>query len=82
MKNQASRNDAQIRVLLPATWVAELDSLAAINQSTRLALIRAYLRDNLDRDLINLQSSYVRRNSIQKAAKLAQKIVEDRFNDW
>lgn len=77
MTTQAIRNNSQIRLLIPASWIEELDSLATIRQSSRLSLIRAYLRENLDRELLRLQESYVRRERIKNARKVAANIAEE-----
>lgn len=60
-------NDAQLRLLLPKEWVAELDTIASVRCSTRLALIRQYLRRQIDHDLINIDGNIKRRNEIKRS---------------
>jgi hypothetical protein len=49
---------AQLRLLLPQDWIAELDNLAASRFLTRLGLIRFYLRLQMDDDLSQLAEHY------------------------
>lgn len=42
---------AQVRLLIPKHWVQELDALADFRVSSRLALIRHFIRTSLDREL-------------------------------
>ncbi len=53
-----AKNDRQLRLLLPAEWVADLDSIAASKFVSRLALIRQYLRECADRDLQSLKAQF------------------------
>jgi hypothetical protein len=67
MKNTKLINDAQLRLLLPKEWIAELDTIASIRFTTRLALIRHYLRKHLDQDLIRLDDNIQAREKIRKS---------------
>ena len=51
------RFNHQIQLLLPTAWVKELDDLARVRNLKRLALIRAYLREQMDNDIERLKSN-------------------------
>ena len=67
MNNQKSINDAQLRLLLPRYWIDELDAIAREQFTTRLALIRQYLREKIDQDLSDLNEIIARREQINRA---------------
>lgn len=46
----------QIRLLLPATMVNELNTIAASREISRLALIRFFLRNQINQELDELQN--------------------------
>lgn len=48
----------QLRVLLEASWISELDSLAKSRFLSRLGLIRFYLRSKMDEELTNLEEFF------------------------
>ena len=48
----------QLRLLLPKTWISELDNLAASRFLTRLGLIRFYLRSQMNEDLAQLSEHF------------------------
>ena len=48
----------QLRLLLPESWIAELDNLAASRFLSRLGLIRFYLRAQMDEDLKQLAEHF------------------------
>lgn len=48
----------QIRLLLPADWLPELDNLADSRFLTRLGLIRFYLRSKMDEELKTLAEHF------------------------
>lgn len=76
-----SKNDAQIRLLLPKKWVHELDILAASRSIKRLAVIRLYLRIMMDKELGDLTDLYKKREQFEiTKKKLKQEIYIDR--DW
>lgn len=73
----------QVRLLLPESWIHQLDSLARMSRCGRLALIRSYLRESLDRDLIRLSESRLFRERIDQIGKVAEslsQLIED--DDW
>ena len=72
----ASVLSAQIRLLVPEDWLQELNALAKSKFTTRLGLIRQYLRTQMDKDLSDLTNHFKQREAFKKTS--AQ--VEDWFN--
>jgi hypothetical protein len=67
----------QLRLLLPETWISELDNLAASRFLTRLGLIRFYLRAQMDEDLLQLQEYF----KTIEAQKRTHKLLSERLTD-
>jgi len=83
-QNQGPFNDAQLRLLLPSSWVDELDTLARIKFKTRLALIRHYLRTQIDQDLLSLDDHLQRREKIKRSKAQTDAWLESRkeSDEW
>ena len=75
-------NNRQIRLLIPSQWVEELDALASLNQCTRLALIRKYLRQHLDKDLSRVLESRLHQERMKRATIAARELAEELFPDY
>ena len=55
---------AQVRLIIPREWINQLDIIARSRFSSRMAVLRSYIRAQLDRDLANLddQLALVQKN--------------------
>ena len=73
MTRQKLKCDAQILLLLPSEWVDELDFLARVNCSTRLALIRRFLRAAIDERSSDLRLHW---KTLQKNKRIRRQIEE------
>ena len=69
---------AQLRLLLPESWIPELDNLAASRFLTRLGLIRFYLRAQMNEDLANLAEHFDR----QKEQRKTHQRLADKLQDY
>jgi len=70
----------QLRLLLPAEWLSELDQLAATRFLTRLGLIRFYLRSQMNDDLANLAEHFKQTQEQRKTLKTIQQRRQDK--EW
>lgn len=62
----------QIRLLIPEQMVAELDTIAQSRQVSRLALIRRFLRLQIDNELKSLEAHLENINRSKKTHRLLQ----------
>ncbi len=69
---------AQIRLLLPAEWLPELDNLAASRFLSRLGLIRFYLRIKMDEELATLADHFKK----TEQNKATHQRLSQRINDY
>ena len=69
---------AQIRLLLPADWIPELDNLAASRFLTRLGLIRFFLRSKMDAELATLAEHFKQ----TEQNKLTHQRIAQKINDY
>ena len=67
----------QLRLLLDPEWIPELDTLARSRYLTRSALIRFYLRNQINEELAQLPKLF----AAQKARNLARKELEAHLDD-
>ena len=74
MKNSKLNCNTQIRLTLPQEWVHELDVISKANNSTRLALIRKYIRLSLNQSLDDA-------NEILKQTRQRDACVRE-LNEW
>lgn len=68
----------QLRLLLDPEWIPELDTLARSRYMTRSALIRFYLRTQINEELARLPKLF----ELQKARKLARQDLERHLEDF
>lgn len=68
----------QLRLILEKDWVKELDLLARTRFVSRLAVIRYYLRQMMDKDLAELTENLEKRRQF----KLTQEAVSSHIEDW
>jgi hypothetical protein len=68
----------QIRLLLPAEWLPELNNLAASRFLTRLGLIRFYLRAKMDEELATLAEHFKQ----TEENKATHQRLSKRLNDF
>ena len=68
---------AQIRLVVPDSWITELDLLAKSRFITRLALIRLYLRARMNEDLKDLQAHF----KDERARLETRRQLEDYYKD-
>ena len=69
---------AQIRLLLPAEWLPELDNLAASRFLSRLGLIRFYLRAKMNEELATLADHFKQ----TEQNKATHQRLSQRLNDF
>lgn len=69
---------AQIRLLLPAEWIPELDNLAASRFLNRLSLIRFFLRSKMDEELATLAEHFKK----TEQNKLTHQRIAQKINDY
>lgn len=70
--------------MIPKEMMSELDTLAEVKLMTRLALIRRYLRDRIDHDLLQLNDHFKHREELKLAKArtdhwIQQKDSEDKW---
>jgi len=87
VNHQRPTNDAQVKLLLPSSWLEELDTIAGMKSVSRLAIIRQYLRDKIDLDLVKLDDHFQRLQQIKRGKRTADGWLQDRQgrdenNDW
>jgi hypothetical protein len=68
---------SQLRLILESTWIKELDVLAASRFQSRLALIRFYLRQAMDKDLSELDEFLRQRKQKEDTCKRLQSYIDD-----
>ena len=71
---------AQIRLLLPKEWVAELDNLAATRYLTRLGLIRFLLRSKMNEELSTLAEHFKATEQNKHTHQQIKQTLQDR--EW
>lgn len=76
--NKSRSRSAQIRLLLPAEWIPELDNLAASRFLTRLGLIRFYLRAKMNEELVTLADHFKQNDQHKKTHHRLQSHLQDR----
>lgn len=76
--NRPKRNDGQIRLLIPSEWIEELDLLAEAKLKSRLAVIRQYIREKIDSDLIELSSIITKRQEVKRARATSDRWLHER----
>lgn len=76
--NHQTPSIAQIRLLIPQEMMKELDTLAKVKLMTRLALIRRYLREQIDHDLSQLNDHFKRRDELKLAKERTENWIQQR----
>ena len=81
------RNDFQVRLLIPREWVEQLDAIAAAKYLSRLALIRGYLKNRMDRDLKRLSHWAAIKERNLRTSSTVKQIREQRdrrreYDNW
>jgi hypothetical protein len=69
---------AQLRLLIPSEMVEELDTIATSRDTTRLALIRLYLRNQIDQELSQLEIYFQERDRKDRTHRRLQQHLSDR----
>ncbi len=67
---------AQLRLLLPAEWVNELDTLASLRFIPRLALIRQFLREKIDQELLGVQAHIEHAQELRRVLSTAESLQQ------
>lgn len=75
MKNDKTR---QLRLILPDDWIPELDTLARSRATTRLGLIRFYLRTKIDEDLNHYQEFLVAQEARRRTKSKLDAFLDDK----
>jgi hypothetical protein len=70
----------QIRLLLPAEWVPELDNLSATRFLTRLGFLRFLIRNGINQELANLAEHFKQTEQQRKTHKQIQQRRQD--SEW
>lgn len=65
---------AQLRLLLPAEWVRELDTLASLRFISQLALIRQFLREKIDQELQGVQAQIEHTQELRRVLSTADSL--------
>lgn len=65
---------AQLRLLLPAEWISELDTLASLRFVSRLALIRHFLREKIDQELQGVQAQIEHTQQLRRVLSTADNL--------
>ena len=68
----------QLRLLLPETWISELDNLSASRFLTRLGLLRFYIRAGMNEDLSKLADHFKQNEQNKKTHQRLQNHIQDR----
>jgi hypothetical protein len=69
---------SQLLLLLPSEWVEELNVLAKSRYISRLALIRSYLRQQMDKDFAQYSEQISEREKLLKTRIKLKTLVNDR----
>jgi hypothetical protein len=68
----------QLLLLLPSEWLEELNVLAKSRYISRLALIRSYLRQQMDKDFAQYSEQISEREKLLKTRIKLKTLVNDR----
>ena len=69
---------AQLRLLLPESWIPELNDLAASRFLTRLSLLRFYIKAGMEDDLSKLAEHFKQKEQHKKTHQRLQSHLQDR----
>ena len=69
---------SQLLLLLPSEWVEELNVLAKSRFTSRLHLIRSYLRQQMDKDFAQYSEQIREREKLLKTRIKLKALVDDR----
>jgi hypothetical protein len=69
---------SQLLLLLPSEWLEELNVLAKSRYISRLALIRSYLRQQMDKDFAQYSEQISEREKLLKTRIKLKTLVNDR----
>jgi hypothetical protein len=69
---------SQLLLLLPSEWLEELSILAKSRYISRLALIRSYLRQQMDKDFAQYSEQISEREKLLKTRIKLKTLVNDR----
>ena len=69
---------ASILLLIPQEWLEELNTLAAARFLTRLGLLRFYIRQEMNKDLLDLTEHFKQRNQFKRTKSDVDKWLKER----
>ena len=69
---------AQLRLLIPIEMVEELDTIASSRDTTRLAIIRMFLRNSIAYELDQLETHFQNMSRRDKTHRRLQQHLSDR----
>ena len=78
MTNPRPANDGQVKLLIPSGWLDELDTIARMKSLSRLAVIRQYLREKINDDLVKLDQHFQQVQQIKRGKTAADNWLADR----
>jgi hypothetical protein len=70
----------QLRLLLPAEWLPEIDNLAATRFLSRLGFLRFLIRSGMNNELANLAEHFKQTEQQKKTHKQLQQRRQDK--EW
>ena len=70
-------NNFQLRLLIPREWVEELNILAKAKFRSRLALLRQYIRTEIDLDFTELNEFHNNRHNLRQAKAKTEQWIKD-----
>jgi len=71
-------SNSQLLLLLPHDWIAQLDSLARSRNLSRLALIRLFLRLQMDSELAQLSAHFKQQDEQRRTHKRLNSYLSER----
>lgn len=69
---------SQILLLLPSDWVSQLDALAESRFTTRLSLIRRFLRIQMDSELTQLSAHFQQLQQQNRTCEQLRSFLDER----
>jgi len=68
----------QIRLLIPESWIEELDDLAASRFLSRLGVLRFYIRQQMDEDFAQYAEQFREREKLLQTRSKLKTYLNDR----
>lgn len=78
MKQIPKSKTSSVLLLIPSEWIAQLDTLAKSRNLSRLALIRLFLRIQMDSELAQLAAHFKQQDEQRRTQKRLDSYLSER----